>query len=158
VIALCRIDPAPFVLIRSRSRRAGARLSPEHAPPTPASSGSRRPSTKPRFAAGHSPTGDLAAFIHIDLGEGALHRPFLATDKPLLSIASRTSSLNPPGYKPCHSYLKMRQSNQCRNATFILFVITDFARFYICRYTDLSHRPGGAGRGCVARAVADGSS
>jgi hypothetical protein len=44
-----------------------------------------------------SPAGDLAAFIHIDLGVGAFHVVFLASDKPLLSIASRTSSLNPPG-------------------------------------------------------------
>ena len=45
-----------------------------------------------------SPSSDLAAFIHVDVGVGAFHVSFLASDKPLLSIASRTSSLNPPGY------------------------------------------------------------
>ncbi|WP_210334700.1 hypothetical protein, partial [Ensifer sp. ENS10] len=42
--------------------------------------------------------GDPTTFIHIDLGVGASHEPFLASDNPLVSIASRTSSLNPPGY------------------------------------------------------------
>ncbi|MGJ7038874.1 hypothetical protein [Shinella sp. BE166] len=32
----------------------------------------------------------------INLGVGALQGSFLASDKPLLSVASRTSSLNPP--------------------------------------------------------------
>ncbi len=41
-----------------------------------------------------SPSSDLAAFIHVDVGVGAFHVfSFLASDKPLLSIASR-----PPGY------------------------------------------------------------
>jgi hypothetical protein len=42
------------------------------------------------------PPRNLAAFIQVDLGVGAFHVTFLASDKPLLSIASRTSSLNPP--------------------------------------------------------------
>jgi hypothetical protein len=43
----------------------------------------------------------IAAFIQIDLGVGMFHVSFLASDKPLLSIASHTSSLNPPGYSYC---------------------------------------------------------
>src|ERR1700712_2337705 len=42
------------------------------------------------------PARDLATLIHVDLRVSAFHVPFLASDKPLLSIASRTSSLNPP--------------------------------------------------------------
>jgi hypothetical protein len=45
------------------------------------------------------PARDLATLIqliHVDMRVGAFHVSFLASDKPLLSIASRTSSLNPP--------------------------------------------------------------
>jgi hypothetical protein len=46
----------------------------------------------------HAPAGDLTPFIHVDVGVGAFHCSFLASDNPLVSFASRTSSLNPPGY------------------------------------------------------------
>lgn len=46
--------------------------------------------------ANRSPLSDPTTFIHIDLRVGASHEPFLASDNPLVSIASRTSSLNPP--------------------------------------------------------------
>ncbi|WP_210421391.1 hypothetical protein, partial [Rhizobium sp. R693] len=44
------------------------------------------------------PPGDLASFIQINMGVGPFHCIFLASDNPLVSFASRTSSLNPPGY------------------------------------------------------------
>ncbi|WP_210333426.1 hypothetical protein, partial [Ensifer sp. ENS01] len=45
--------------------------------------------------ASRSPPGDPTTFIHIDLGVGASHEPFLASDNPLVSIASRTSERRP---------------------------------------------------------------
>lgn len=50
----------------------------------------------PNTQASHSPAGDLASFIQVDMGVGAFHCGFLASDNPLVSFASRTSSLNPP--------------------------------------------------------------
>src|SRR6218665_2036222 len=44
----------------------------------------------------HTPAGNLATFIKIDVGVGALHCSFLVSDNPLVSFTSRASSLNPP--------------------------------------------------------------
>ena len=52
----------------------------------------------PNIQASHSPASNLASFIQIDMGVGAFHCVFLASDNPLVSFASRTSSLNPPHY------------------------------------------------------------
>ena len=45
--------------------------------------------------ASRSPASNLTAFVQSNLRVGASQRVFLATDNPLVSFASRTSSLNP---------------------------------------------------------------
>lgn len=56
---------------------------------------------------GRSPAGDLTTFIEINVGLGAFHCIFLVTDNPLVSFASRTSSLNPPSPYTCGSEVEM---------------------------------------------------
>lgn len=64
------------------------------------------------------PALDLATFVEGDLRIGAkrsVHGQSLCCDEPLVSLQSRTSSLNPPGYIQCGGKVEMSPVVQSRN-------------------------------------------